>query len=199
MAYRFQNSAWSHLTKALTQTGTVAKVPGGDYRKFLSGFADGDLMCLLRSATAREIVKVDIEASNQFNGLVMARGQESTSSPVDGWPIGTLIFFHVTAEAMEDIIQPDAVREIAYNPNGVLSPNYKYEEVYQTDLQLWWKAISDSGTEWRLIVGVKTIATPTMDPETGEYGNGQTVTLSCATSGAVIRYTVDGTDPEAPE
>ncbi len=38
---------------------------------------------------------------------------------------------------------------------------------------------------------------PTASPSGGAYGAAQTVTLTCATPGAVIFYTLDGTDPTA--
>jgi alpha-tubulin suppressor-like RCC1 family protein len=40
-----------------------------------------------------------------------------------------------------------------------------------------------------------TVAAPAFSPAGGTYTTGQTVTLSSATAGAVIRYTTDGTDP----
>ena len=39
------------------------------------------------------------------------------------------------------------------------------------------------------------VATPTFDPAAGTYSSAQFVTLTCATSGASIYYTTDGTDP----
>jgi hypothetical protein len=42
-----------------------------------------------------------------------------------------------------------------------------------------------------------TCATPTFSPIGGAYNTEQTVTLSCATSGATIRYTVDGSTPDS--
>ncbi|MBW6515421.1 MAG: chitobiase/beta-hexosaminidase C-terminal domain-containing protein [Candidatus Cloacimonetes bacterium] len=39
------------------------------------------------------------------------------------------------------------------------------------------------------------VATPTFDPPGGTYTSPQTVTIFCATKGATIRYTTDGTDP----
>ncbi|MEU7477883.1 chitobiase/beta-hexosaminidase C-terminal domain-containing protein [Lentzea sp. NPDC042327] len=41
------------------------------------------------------------------------------------------------------------------------------------------------------------VATPTFSPPGGAYTSGQTVTISTATSGATIRYTVDGSTPTA--
>lgn len=39
------------------------------------------------------------------------------------------------------------------------------------------------------------VATPTFDPVAGNYPNAQTVTISCATQGATIYYTLDGSAP----
>lgn len=41
------------------------------------------------------------------------------------------------------------------------------------------------------------VATPTFSPGGGTYSSAQTVTMSCATAGATIRYTTNGTEPTA--
>ncbi len=41
------------------------------------------------------------------------------------------------------------------------------------------------------------VAAPTFSPAGGTYTSAQTVTISCATSGATIRYTTDGSEPTA--
>ena len=40
------------------------------------------------------------------------------------------------------------------------------------------------------------VAAPTFSPEGGTYSEAQTVTISCATEGASIYYTLDGSDPD---
>jgi hypothetical protein len=45
--------------------------------------------------------------------------------------------------------------------------------------------------------GSTTVAAPTFSPPGGTYSTAQTVTISSATSGATIRYTVDGSTPTA--
>jgi len=44
-------------------------------------------------------------------------------------------------------------------------------------------------------IGASGVATPTANPAPGEYTNTQNVTLSCATSGATIRYTTNNIEP----
>jgi hypothetical protein len=41
------------------------------------------------------------------------------------------------------------------------------------------------------------VAAPTFSPSGGTYSSSQSVVLSCSTSGATIRYTVDGSEPSA--
>lgn len=41
----------------------------------------------------------------------------------------------------------------------------------------------------------QTVATPVISPAAGTYASAQSVTITCATSGAQIRYTTDGSEP----
>lgn len=43
----------------------------------------------------------------------------------------------------------------------------------------------------------QTVAAPAFNPAAGTYTSAQTITITCATSGAEIRYTTDGTEPTA--
>ncbi len=43
----------------------------------------------------------------------------------------------------------------------------------------------------------QTVAAPVFSPAGGTYTSAQTVTITCATSGAEIRYTTDGSEPTA--
>ncbi len=42
-----------------------------------------------------------------------------------------------------------------------------------------------------------TVATPVISPISGDYTSAQSVTITCATADAVIRYTMDGTSPDS--
>ena len=46
-------------------------------------------------------------------------------------------------------------------------------------------------------MGISNIATPTFSPAGGRYAEAQTVTINCATNGASIYYTLDGSTPSA--
>ena len=45
------------------------------------------------------------------------------------------------------------------------------------------------------IINYGQVSTPTFSPPGGTYSSDQSVTISCATSGAEIRYTTDGATP----
>jgi formylglycine-generating enzyme required for sulfatase activity len=46
-------------------------------------------------------------------------------------------------------------------------------------------------------IPIQTVAVPTFNPVSGTYSSGQDVSISCATSGAKIHYTTDGTIPDS--
>jgi YD repeat-containing protein len=61
--------------------------------------------------------------------------------------------------------------------------------VYDAAGNLLERIVTDDG-------GMETVATPVLDPDGGAHaGSSVTVTVSCATAGATIRYTTTGDDP----
>ncbi|MBO6190369.1 MAG: endonuclease [Alloprevotella sp.] len=64
-------------------------------------------------------------------------------------------------------------------------------------------AVSSGGTKYSSVVSrtytieEATPADPTFSPAAGTYTAAQSITISCATSGATIHYTTDGTEPTA--
>jgi len=59
--------------------------------------------------------------------------------------------------------------------------------MYLTEIDITWN--TEGGTPQ------ETVATPTFNPEAGTYSEAISVTISCATEGATIYYTLDGSDP----
>ncbi|OFY49999.1 MAG: hypothetical protein A2X22_12445 [Bacteroidetes bacterium GWF2_49_14] len=74
-----------------------------------------------------------------------------------------------------------------------------YTDPVEIDQNVTLKAIAYKGglTNSGITSGLYTIrvATPAMNPEPGTFTEAQSVTLSCATSGAIIKYSLDGTMP----
>jgi alpha-tubulin suppressor-like RCC1 family protein len=56
----------------------------------------------------------------------------------------------------------------------------------------WTSSQTAGGVYW---IALGTAVSPSMSPPAGSFTSGQSVTLASTTSGAVIRYTLDGTDP----
>lgn len=56
----------------------------------------------------------------------------------------------------------------------------------------WTPSATTSGTYW---IALGTAAAPTFQPSAGTFTQGQTVTIASTTTGAAIRYTLDGTEP----
>jgi N-acetyl-beta-hexosaminidase len=92
---------------------------------------------------------------------------------------------------------------IRYTTNGseptTSSPAYTSPITVSTTMTLKAKAwktgwtTSDTGTAAYTII--EKVATPTFSPSGGEYSSSQSVAISCATSGATIRYTTNGSEP----
>jgi hypothetical protein len=59
--------------------------------------------------------------------------------------------------------------------------------MYLTEIDITWN--TEGGTPQ------ETVATPTFNPEAGTYSEAVSVTISCATEGAIIYYTLDGSNP----
>ncbi|MEW5803153.1 MAG: chitobiase/beta-hexosaminidase C-terminal domain-containing protein [bacterium] len=57
----------------------------------------------------------------------------------------------------------------------------------------WDPSDTTSGTYTKIM---EKVATPVLSPSSGTFANSMTVTISCATKGADIRYTTDGSEPD---
>jgi len=76
--------------------------------------------------------------------------------------------------------------------NGGSNDIFRYYKTTTTNvskIQLY-KKVSNNTT-------AQQVATPTFAPEAGTYSEAQNVTITCATEGAAIHYTTDGTEPTA--
>jgi hypothetical protein len=93
-----------------------------------------------------------------------------------GWVIGTVAS---TGEAL-------AYSSLALDSNG--NPHVCYYEYTNSDLKYAFGQTTPPPPK---------VALPTFSPAGGTYSSSQSVSLSCATSGATIRFTLDGSEPSA--
>lgn len=86
----------------------------------------------------------------------------------------------------------------AYAAGDIVSYDGNNYECLQSHAALVGWEPSNVPALWKLYSGtVETVATPTISPAGGNYTVAQSVTLSCTTEGATIRYTIDGSEPTA--
>ena len=172
MAYLFNNRGVSHLAFSIGSGDTEIRIPWEDFNQFMRSTA-GELdtmMAILRGPVNREIVEIDL--TNSFSGpvdkyLKVARGQGGTSAM--DWPAGTLLFISTHADHYNACFQPDGTRQIDFNPNGVLSPNYAGEKILQyAGCQIrWWQSFDAINPYWHLIAGLPCDNEEFVDPGWG--------------------------------
>lgn len=172
MSFLFNNRGVSHLSFPITDSETELRIPWEDFNQFMRSNARAvdRMMAILRGPVNREIVEIDL--NNSFSGptdkyLVVARGQGGTSSME--WPAGTLLFLSTHADHYEACFQPDSTRQIDFNPNGVLTPDYQGEKILQyagCDIR-WWQSFDDTNPYWHLIAGEPCAGEEFIDPGWG--------------------------------
>jgi len=94
------------------------------------------------------------------------------------------------ARVMDDTSEPPDVSDAdpCWSPDGA---RIAFSRDGSQSCDIW--IVNADGTGLTRLV--QSVATPTFSPDEGTYVGEQTVTISCATAGAAIRYTTDGTDP----
>lgn len=67
--------------------------------------------------------------------------------------------------------------------------------IYLSSIELKWNVETSVAVYTSTIDCTPTVGTPVISLASGEYNYDQSVTITCATEGATIRYTLDGTEP----
>jgi hypothetical protein len=105
----------------------------------------------------------------------------------------------------------DAGRPVVIHVEGHTMLGYGYDDTtsdlmyihdtwdYNSHTMIWgnpYSGMPHTGVTIVTVETMQTVSTPTFNPPAGTYGTTQSVTINCATSGATIYYTTDGTDPD---
>ncbi len=85
---------------------------------------------------------------------------------------------------------------------GITTSNYKVNSSLAND-EYYWRVRAKDGQNnwgkwsdvWSITISVGTVTAPTFDPSPGTFPTAQNVIVNCATSGATIYYTTNGSDP----
>lgn len=154
MTIAISHKGLGHLLKAIGSSDVEIKLKKAEAQAFINLTGDY-IYALIRGPIDREIVRIDISSSSSRNGkLAIARGQGGSTA--SSWPRGTLIMATTNADHYNSIIQRGIHRQIAYNPNEILTPLYAGEKVYQTapaGCERWWKAFNAVNPYWDIFTG----------------------------------------------
>lgn len=83
---------------------------------------------------------------------------------------------------------------------GSLAPGGHWKTVFDGKKETWFNSNNADGQYVGLDLGEQaSTARPVIAPGEGDWDRPQVVTLKCATPGATIRYTLDGTTPDAQD
>jgi hypothetical protein len=108
------------------------------------------------------------------------------------------------------ITAPDTWAQVSFNPSNTtfyVSPQTSglAPGTYTTNVlvQMWSNGVNGTPVQGSplhvpvtfVVNPVGTVAAPTFSPNGGTFSSPQLVTISCATAGATIRYTTNGSDP----
>jgi hypothetical protein len=149
----FANKLYAHLAEGITAGQTTLPIVPGEMGNIWAGFKPGVYLYLtiMNELGQIEIIKVT-DINN--NSVTAVRGQDGTLARA--FSIGSPIAERFVAEQMSFFLQRGVFRQVAYNPNGVLTADFNGEKFWQTgpaaDQKRWW--INAGATnKWRLLTG----------------------------------------------
>lgn len=170
----FPQLAYCRIKGGISAIDTTIPIYPGDASNLLPAWTSGQVFYLTITDAENhiEVVKVtDIK----LKYLTVERGQDSTVARL--WYDGAMMNPRLNTALLNASLQQGAERQVAFNPNGVLTPVYRGEKVFQTGPtdceKRWFKNVE--GTKWRLVAGAACssrfeyfddgyLVTPELDP-----------------------------------
>lgn len=160
----FNNMAYGRIKGGISVSTEIIELYPGDVQLFLPQWSSGKVMYLTITDSQNHIEVVKITGISGQK-LTVLRGQDGSIARL--WYDGAIINQRMPAGLLGAYIQKEAARQVAFNPNGVLTADYRGEKVFQTGQKIWWKNVS--GTVWQLIAGAIGEAPPIDIEMTNEY------------------------------
>lgn len=118
---------------------------------------------------------------------------EASTTPVKNYYAngsGTGSIVNNIADTLPDSLvytdKPDWFGDLPWPPFDPTAPVFD-----ATRIPAAWRAINDNED----YMDITAVSTPAFSPAAGTYGSAQNITITCATGGATIRYTIDGSTP----
>lgn len=146
MAFVYNNVACGRLRGGINASQPYAELYPGDVHSFSQWTPGMYFYATITDALGNtEIVKVTDITGNR---ITIDRGQDNTSAKE--WYDGAVINQRLNSAAMDTVIQK-ASRQVAFDPNGVLTAAYPHEKVFQLGQKIWWKHVA--GTDWACVAG----------------------------------------------
>jgi hypothetical protein len=185
--------ATSGVTIYYTTDNSEPTTSSAVYSAPISVAGDGTAVTIKACATKNEMADSTV-ASGTYS-IDYTQVATPTFSPTEGT-------FTTAQSVTISCTTPGA--SIRYTPNGsepTSSTGTLYTGAVDVSSTTTLKAIAylagwaDSSVSTALYTITGTVATPTFSPTEGTYTTAQSVTISCTTPGASIRYTTDGSEP----
>jgi len=151
---------------------------------------DVQMLILQQSDISGAFVLFDPDANGGYlyaagGGNYMRTTETLPTNGAGDWKINIFPNDSITIVAQNPAITQVYMR---YNPNGTNPPIFSCYAITSN--------VKNAVTIYRYEeVQATTVATPEFTPDGGTYYTPQTVSISCATSGATILYTIDGSEP----
>ena len=180
-------------------------VTGSSYTSWEGKTSNSDAVYAGQSAGGNE--SIQLRSNNSNSGIITTASGGTLTNVTVSWNsntndgrtlnvYGSHSAYTSPTELYNDETDGDLLGTIVKGESEELAISGSYEylglrsasgAMYLTEIDITWNA--EGGTPQ------ETVATPTFNPEAGTYSEAVSVIISCATEGATIYYTLDGSDP----
>ena len=199
------NLAWGQTRTTVTDqlTRESTGVTGSNYTSWSGVTSNSDAVYAGQSAGGNE--SIQLRSSNNNSGIITTTSGGTVTNVTVTWNASTANGRTLNVYGKDSAYESPAD---LYNSNNQgtligtivcgtstsldISDSYAYIGMRSANSAMY---LSEIDITWSTGSVTPTVALPTFTPAAGTYYEAQNVTIGCATEGATIYYTLDGTDP----